>query len=108
LCGGGRRSLRDPRNQKERIFFSEEKKQKTFGALSRTRRKRTPKRQKFFASFFQKRRFFLRSCAHRRPYTIGGNSTLSRCPRILFHAIAQPFRRRNPYQKRLARHLLVQ
>jgi hypothetical protein len=39
----------------ERIFFSEEKKQKTFMSLSRFFRKRAPWKQKSFGSFLQKR-----------------------------------------------------
>jgi predicted dienelactone hydrolase len=42
-----------------RKIFAEEKKQKTFGLLSRTYPAMYAKSQKFFGSFFQKRTFFL-------------------------------------------------
>jgi predicted dienelactone hydrolase len=45
--------------QESKVFFSEEKKQKTFGWLSRFSPAARAKSQKFFGSFFQKRTFFL-------------------------------------------------
>jgi hypothetical protein len=45
-----------------KVFFSEEKKQKTFGRLSRPAPAAYPNVQKFFGSFFQKRTaFFLKA-----------------------------------------------
>jgi hypothetical protein len=43
--------------EKSKVFFSEEKKQKTFMSCSRPAC--ASKKQKFFGSFFQKRTFFL-------------------------------------------------
>jgi hypothetical protein len=50
----------DERNQhskEARVFFSEEKKQKTFNFRKRSHRYSGAKEQKFFGSFFQKRTF---------------------------------------------------
>jgi hypothetical protein len=48
-----------PRSEKpsvsRKVFFSEEKKQKTFGLWGVPRRATNAKDQKFFGSFFQKR-----------------------------------------------------
>jgi hypothetical protein len=45
-----------------KVFFSEEKKQKTFGRLSRPSSAAYAMSQKFFGSFFQKRTaFFLKA-----------------------------------------------
>jgi hypothetical protein len=43
-----------------KVFFSEEKKQKTFTSLSRFYPAARTRTQKFFGSFFQKRTFLLR------------------------------------------------
>jgi hypothetical protein len=59
------RGRRVPCNEKARIFFSEEKNQKTFISWQAARSRPWPpngepaEKQKSFASFLQKRRFFL-------------------------------------------------
>jgi hypothetical protein len=42
------------KTQKRKVFFSEEKKQKTFIVLSRSRRQRTPSVKSFLVLFFKK------------------------------------------------------
>jgi len=51
-------ALWDWKEKKEKVFFFEKKKQKTFVSLSGGRKLRDSE-QKFFGSFFQKRTFFL-------------------------------------------------
>jgi hypothetical protein len=51
----GRRQRLAEGGKKRKVFFSEEKKQKTFGRLSRTSPAAYAKSQNFFGSFFQKR-----------------------------------------------------
>jgi hypothetical protein len=52
----------DCKHLRKEVFFSEEKKQKTFARLARFYPAAYANAQKFFASFFQKRRpSFLRS-----------------------------------------------
>jgi hypothetical protein len=42
------------RDEESKVFFFEKKKQKTFGALSRTLRQRTPSDKSFLVLFFKK------------------------------------------------------